>query len=376
MLVRVLGIVIALSCVAVMVLGWSAYRVNSGTRTFRDRAMRLNALKDIVRMDAGLTMSVRLAAATGEKRWRQDYHAYKEQLAVMLNELKSLAETEEAQRAVRKIDAANEAILKIEGESLAMGHREEAFWLVTSSEYDQREKEYHDGVHILMESLESDVRAQSERGQSASRLLLGGAAVALAAAVIALLSLVINLRRHLVERESTVAALHALIEERAVLREKATTDALTGVWNRATILEILESELKRAKVSGGRLAVIMADLDHFKKVNDTHGHPAGDVVLRECAARMKSAVRPADAVGRYGGEEFLVVLPGATAEAAAKTAERVRRAVAASSTSNGIAMTVSLGVASGVDSGEQIVKSADVALYRAKQEGRNRIVTA
>ena len=101
-----------------------------------------------------------------------------------------------------------------------------------------------------------------------------------------------------------------LVEAREALREQATRDGLTGLWNRTAIFDILQNELARSGRSGEPLIVLMADLDGFKPVNDHFGHMAGDAVLRQVAARMKASVRRYDSVGRYGGEEFLIVLPG------------------------------------------------------------------
>jgi diguanylate cyclase (GGDEF)-like protein len=127
----------------------------------------------------------------------------------------------------------------------------------------------------------------------------------------------------------------------------------------------------------------MADLDHFKKINDTYGHIAGDAVLRETAARMRSLVRPYDAVGRYGGEEFMLVLPGCADKCAAGIAERVRRRIGDKpmDTPEGmVPVTVSLGVAESLMDAKRdanfLVKAADAALYRAKEHGRNRVEVA
>ena len=161
----------------------------------------------------------------------------------------------------------------------------------------------------------------------------------------------------------------------------ATHDSLTGLWNRAGILDILKRELVRARREGTPVGVLMADLDHFKKINDTYGHLAGDAVLREVAQRLQAGVREYDAVGRYGGEEFLIVLP-ACQEIPVKHAERLRTLVSAEPiyTDDGaISITMSLGVAasrSDLFQPEALLRAADAALYRAKRAGRNRAESA
>jgi len=169
-----------------------------------------------------------------------------------------------------------------------------------------------------------------------------------------------------------------LISAREALRDQATHDQLTGLWNRAAIMDILEEEIGRTRRAGGTLGVLMADLDHFKKVNDTHGHPAGDEVLRQAAKAICESTRRYDSVGRYGGEEFLVVLPGCDACNALSHAERLRTAVANLGVDfNGhqIRPTLSLGVAVSnkppYASAFDLVQAADWALYQAKREGRN-----
>jgi two-component system cell cycle response regulator len=174
-----------------------------------------------------------------------------------------------------------------------------------------------------------------------------------------------------------------LITAREALRAKATHDPLTGLWNHEEILRILDRELARADREGTRVGILMLDLDHFKKVNDTYGHMAGDVVLRVTADRMLSLIRPYDAVGRYGGEEFLIVLPGCNDECPEMIGERFRKRIGGESidTPEGmIPVTISLGVAtSGKEKKRDInalVRAADTALYRAKSDGRNRVERA
>ena len=171
-----------------------------------------------------------------------------------------------------------------------------------------------------------------------------------------------------------------LLAAREALREQATRDPLTCLWNRYSILDILNREVNRATREGTGLAVIMADLDHFKQVNDTYGHLAGDAVLREVARRMQASVRNYDAVGRYGGEEFLIVLPGSLEMSALQLAERLRETICAESIAfaeSCLRASISLGVTAW-SAGTQVapdmlIRAADEALYRAKAGGRNRV---
>ena len=174
-----------------------------------------------------------------------------------------------------------------------------------------------------------------------------------------------------------------LVAATDVLQYKATHDELTGLLNRASIAELLRRELERAKRHGGACGVILGDIDHFKSVNDTHGHGAGDSVLREAARRLTAGVRAYDAVGRYGGEEFLIVLPGCDATSLRQRAENILESFrsqpfAAAETS--ISVNVSLGAVCSsswtTPCFESLVRAADRALYRAKHNGRDRVELA
>jgi two-component system cell cycle response regulator len=163
----------------------------------------------------------------------------------------------------------------------------------------------------------------------------------------------------------------------------AIRDSLTGLYNHNHVIELLAQEVERALRYGGAVSVCMADIDHFKQVNDAHGHLAGDAVLREIARLMRDTLRTADAVGRYGGEEFLVILPQSAVEEASQTAERLRRQVEGHVFRAGgkeLRVTLSLGVAGypGPDrpTSEGLIREADRALYRAKESGRNRVAVA
>jgi diguanylate cyclase (GGDEF)-like protein len=169
-----------------------------------------------------------------------------------------------------------------------------------------------------------------------------------------------------------------LIAAREQLREKAMHDPLTGLLTRGAFFEICDGEIARASRIGQPLALMMADLDHFKTINDRYGHLAGDDVLRETARRLRATFRRGDAVGRYGGEEFVALAVGCLMEDALSLAERFRQSISRDpfETSAGlIEVTTSVGIAviPDVDSSWTLLKAADEALYRSKASGRNTV---
>jgi diguanylate cyclase (GGDEF)-like protein len=171
-----------------------------------------------------------------------------------------------------------------------------------------------------------------------------------------------------------------LIRAQEALRELATHDSLTGLLNRRACLDSLLVELDRGCRTGNPVCIVMADIDHFKRINDAHGHQTGDEVLREVARRMQRSLRGYDIAGRFGGEEFLLVLPGCNLEEGAKLAERICHVVCSEpvkAKNERIEVSISLGVAVANPPGpadlEALLGSADAALYRAKEAGRNRI---
>jgi len=191
----------------------------------------------------------------------------------------------------------------------------------------------------------------------------------------------------LVDREVHFRLINAsqldLQKKNKSLRRKSLIDPMLGTWNRGAIMRILTIEAIRCDKIGAPISLIVADLDFFKKINDTYGHPAGDAVLVNVASKLRNCIRPQEALGRYGGEEFLIVLPGASHSTALSVAERMRKEVAASPVVIGDAtlnLTISAGVAS-TDlfpsaTTEELISRADIALYAAKDAGRNRVVQA
>ncbi len=167
------------------------------------------------------------------------------------------------------------------------------------------------------------------------------------------------------------------------LRQQATHDGLTGLLNRNSIMEILEREFERAKRGGSPLGLIMADIDHFKKINDTYGHQTGDFVLEKVALLLKKCVRNYDRVGRYGGEEFIILMPDCTDKKSEMIAERLRKKIASEVyefNGQSLNVTISLGIAvttsNEIHSPEMMIHLSDNALYKAKKDGRNRWISA
>jgi diguanylate cyclase (GGDEF)-like protein len=177
------------------------------------------------------------------------------------------------------------------------------------------------------------------------------------------------------------ATLTALLVTRLVaeLQHRSRHDTLTGLLNRRAMDEALAAQLQRSLRNGEAFAVMMIDIDHFKSINDRHGHAVGDGALRHLAALLRTAVREVDRVARYGGEEFVVLLPDVSLADAQPLAERLREQVASQGHVQGplaLAFTVSIGVAEwrpGHDDLAQLLSRADAALYRAKQAGRDRV---
>lgn len=168
------------------------------------------------------------------------------------------------------------------------------------------------------------------------------------------------------------------------IRELSLTDSLTGLANRRSILALLEREVARTRRHGPSMSVVILDLDHFKKINDTWGHPTGDLVLQEVARVLRDSIRACDGVGRYGGEEFMLVLPDTTIEGATTLLERCRSALAGTVIRGEAGTSFHISASFGVACNErdmsrdskELIRMADEALYRAKENGRNRIELA
>jgi diguanylate cyclase (GGDEF)-like protein len=183
----------------------------------------------------------------------------------------------------------------------------------------------------------------------------------------------------IIDATETYESQTRLDETLAMLAAQSERDALTGVYNRRKLEQILEAELQRARRYKHSLSVLMFDIDHFKRVNDTHGHLIGDEAIRHVAKKAVSTLRITDSVARYGGEEFVAVLPNEGGTGAAIAAERLRQAVAVQFPADGelsLSITISIGVTclrANTDGVKGLLSEADAALYASKRGGRNRV---
>jgi diguanylate cyclase (GGDEF)-like protein len=188
----------------------------------------------------------------------------------------------------------------------------------------------------------------------------------------------LELKARLLVGKRIVDLQQKLVTANNALHFAACHDFLTGAWNRAEIIAFLKRELARARRDATPVGIVLADVDHFKSVNDKFGHETGDFVLKEIATRFTGSLREYDGVGRYGGEEFLLVIPGCDLDTTVRRADQIRNSIATTpiSTPHGcMSVTVSMGVtvAESSTDPESLLRNADLALYQAKNNGRNRV---
>jgi len=229
------------------------------------------------------------------------------------------------------------------------------------------------------------VRPVERLSMEAARVASGNLEVDIPVAGLSEVSYLTQVFNHMVAslrkgREEVSVAHESLLESNKKLHRLSITDDLTGLYNRKHILDLLSREITKSRMNAQSFSILLIDIDFFKKINDTYGHQAGDAVLCRLAESMRNAIRGTDHVGRYGGEEFLIILPGSDLQTAAATAERIRQKVSDQSRVVGdatISVTLSMGISHCPGDGEDvasIIRTADKALYQAKANGRNAVI--
>jgi diguanylate cyclase (GGDEF)-like protein len=181
-----------------------------------------------------------------------------------------------------------------------------------------------------------------------------------------------------VSSDDLLLTVQSRIKRGRALHDLVTKDHLSGLLNRRESIRRLDEEISRSRRSGNQLSVAMLDLDHFKKINDTQGHTVGDWVIKFFSRSMQKVFRESDIVGRYGGEEFLVIFPDTGSETAQLACKRLKKYIKDSEPDLPLPFTYSGGIAllSPEDTSHSILERADIALYKAKEKGRNKVITA
>ena len=187
-----------------------------------------------------------------------------------------------------------------------------------------------------------------------------------------------ELKARLLVGKRIVELQEKLVSANEALHFAASHDSLTRIWNRAEILAFLRRELARVRRDATPLGIVMVDVDHFKKINDKFGHQTGDLVLQELAKRFSAGLREYDGVGRFGGEEFLLVIPGCNLATAVRRANDIRASISRTPIpcapgTTGVTVSMGVAVASASETTESVLQRADIALYQAKHNGRNRV---
>ena len=355
-------------------LGWDGAGTRDDIRLAAQQAVRVAELRGtFTYLDEWLTMSAHMAAVSGEPRWVARYDEARPQLAAAIAEAVALATPRVAAALAATTNEASTGLIQMERASFAQaaaGDREGARLLLDSPEFAYLKASYASGIEVFGQDLES--LAASRAKMLNDRAWLETAGLALGAVLLA--AATIALRGHAQLRQAM-----------ACTEAVARTDALTDLPNRRHLYEELQAMLARTERSGQGVALLLLDLDRFKAVNDVHGHPAGDQVLQLVAARLRGFARTGDLIARLGGDEFALVAPldppgqhSLHSDAAAQIAKRIVTALEAPfelACGTKVQTGVSIGLAlarTEHESADAVVRRADVALYRAKVDGRGR----
>ena len=337
------------------------------------RAIRVAALREkFVALDDWLTMSARLAASTGEARWIARYEEGGPQLAAAMAEAQELATPAALATLAETTDEAITGLVLMERTAMtkaAGGEKEDATALLDGPEFNYLQAVYASGMEVFGQDLQLLAETRTKELNRRAWLETWGAAFF----VIIVLAALFARRGH---RRVKVALARTELTAR--------TDHLTGLANRRHLYQVLQDLLARPAETKGQVAFLLLDLDHFKLVNDVHGHLAGDRLLQQVAARLRTLTRTGDVLARLGGDEFAVIIPFESSTGAVETLEAVATLAGRIVSAMGqpfelgdmadVQIGVSLGVSvgTGQDEAEEVIRRADVALYRAKTTGRCR----
>ncbi len=355
-------------------LGWTGAATRNELQLAMQRAVRVAELRGtFTYLDEWLTMSAHMAAVTGDPRWMARYDEAGPQLTKAITEAAALATPEVRAALAETTDEASRGLIAMERAAFARtaaGDREGAALLLDGPEFAYLKAVYASGIDAFGQDLMTLAAARAKTLNDRAWIEASG----LALGAVLLVAAAFATRRHAQMRA-------ALAREEAVAR----TDALTDLPNRRRLYEDLHARLASMERSRGEVALLLLDLDRFKLVNDLHGHPAGDLLLQLAAARLRAAARTGDLIARLGGDEFALVAPldppdrsRQPIDAAAQLARRIVTAFEQPfELAGGLAIQVgaSIGLTlaqSEGDSADALVRRADVALYRAKTEGRGR----
>jgi diguanylate cyclase (GGDEF)-like protein len=390
--VGLLTLAFVLTIIAFSWFAWVTVDSGRAERLFSSRLSRIEQLHGvIIHLDEVLTMSARMAAATGEARWEDRYRQFEPQLTTAINEARRLGKSEEGIGSVRRTDQANTRLVEMEERAFVMvrrGRLQDATAILGSSDYRVQKALYKEGIASFVLQARGHL---SDSLRSAQRVDLLSVVTALfvgGISFVAWLSTVRGIRRWRGVLERSVREgkrakqafsrdVTSAREETAEMTRSAHHDFLTGLPNRMLLNDRIGQAIALAPRHKKRIAVLYLDLDGFKQINDSLGHAVGDQLLQAVAACLVKCVRGSDTVSRLGGDEFIVLLSEAELpEDAALIAKRILDALATphSIGAQRLKVTTSIGVSlypeDGTDA-ETLIANADTAMYQAKASGRH-----
>lgn len=369
-----LGVSVVTTLVLVSLLLWGLFHAHRAIEEFEAEQLPLeNIAGELLYHTTASGMAVRLAAATGNLRWEDRHRSHQQAARRLLERAQALCSTEQARARTERMREALATLGEIERRALgriSRGELQGARRLLKGWTYTKGSRSLAEDAQALSRLLRRDVRHRAEHEQTLMRASMIAVAVLLAFLAFAWYRCMRQWERNDRKRR----------EKEAEILRLTYRDPLTGLYNRRFFLEAGEKALAHARRNGKCLSALMIDVDHFKTINDTHGHAAGDAVLQALAEQLSGSVRAEDVAARVGGEEFCILLPETDLPAARAAAERIRARIARGDGLEGGAAgaTISVGVADStdVDSLDGLMHRADAAVYRAKRCGRDCIAEA